>query len=106
MGIAVALGVVRNMCVEVRYFRGNCGLVGCGDGGLGPRFRGDDEGATGAGAGITEGCAGVDGGRRGEMAGRPGVFAGLVGCGDGGLGPRFRGDDEEATGAGAGTTGG
>ena len=32
------------MCVKVGYFRGDSGLVGYGDGGLGPRFRGDDRG--------------------------------------------------------------
>ena len=60
-------------------------LVGCGDEGLGPRFRGDDGGGAVVGgevAGMTRGCAG-------GFA----IERGLVGCGYGGLGPRFRGDD-------------
>ena len=40
------------------YFRGNCGLVGDGDGGLGPRFRGDDEEV----AGVTVEAGVMDGG--------------------------------------------
>ena len=34
------------MCVKVGYFRGDSGLVGYGDEGLCPRFRGDDGGAA------------------------------------------------------------
>ena len=44
-GVMVGAGLrmsVPRMGMTMGYFHGNCGLVGDGDGGLGPRFRGDD----------------------------------------------------------------
>ena len=76
-------------------FRGTYGLVGYGDEGLGPRFRGDD----GWGCGGDGGMAGW--GLLARYVYGSGCFRGtygLVGYGDEGLGPRFRGDDEEARG--------
>ena len=71
-------------------FAGGTMVAGCGDGGLDPRFRGDDGGAGGCGGGLSPGMTEGGGGLR------SGPFAGgtvVAGCGDGGLGPRFRGDD-------------
>ena len=92
-------------------------LVGDGDGGLGPRCRGDDGGVGMTGwlremtvlvgdgdGGLGPRCRGDDGLVAGMMGrgGWQGVLlkvgcfhgnCGLVSCGDEGLGPRFRGDD-------------
>ena len=38
----VAGGLLPSMCMTMGCIRGGDGLVGYGDGGLGPRFRGDD----------------------------------------------------------------
>ena len=99
--IGVALGDVPSVRMGVGCFRVDDGLVGCGDEGLGPRFRGDDGSRAGMmeGAGKTEGWwpfAGIAGWLVVEMRawvptpdqveGRP--FAGMTGWGgdDGGGG--------------------
>ena len=103
-GFVQRMGVFAEMTGSRRgreYFHGNYGLVGGGDEGLGPRFRGDDGGVgdarfvqrTGVFSEMTEGC----GWSRVRMeVGYFHVNYGLVGGGDEGLGPRFRGDDGEA----------